>query len=251
MTDKVAVSFLHDLEVATSFMFSFFGLWQNDINRWPEHEPYWQFPGALMPMRCGTDGLADARNKVAASFLATEADWLFFVDTDMGFAPDTLDRLMASASLERPIVAGLYFAQSEAGLDGMGGYFTEARPQLYDLTDEEGCLFTARYEWPRNSIVKVDGTGSGCVLIHRTVFERVGPQPYERMKTRKGGYLQEDLSFYLRCRKLGIPVHVDTAVKCSHMKTVFVNEGVFNAEQFLKESVEKMLRAEELADVDH
>ena len=79
--------------------------------------------GGYIAMKHGTDGLADARNKAVKLFLAErEADWLFWVDTDMGFAADTVDRLMAAADpVERPVVGALAFTWREDAQDGMGG----------------------------------------------------------------------------------------------------------------------------------
>ena len=54
--------------------------------------------GGYMGVRYGTGGIVEARNTVARRFLSRDrADWLFWIDTDMGFAPDTIDRLIANA----------------------------------------------------------------------------------------------------------------------------------------------------------
>jgi hypothetical protein len=47
---------------------------------------------------CGAAGIVEGRNSIAAAFLdKTECEWLFMVDSDMGFAPDTVDRLIEAA----------------------------------------------------------------------------------------------------------------------------------------------------------
>jgi hypothetical protein len=47
----------------------------------------------------GTGGIPEGRNELARAFLdTTDSEWLFMVDTDMGFAPDTVDQLVFSAS---------------------------------------------------------------------------------------------------------------------------------------------------------
>jgi hypothetical protein len=80
--------------------------------------------GGYVAMKCGTDGLVDARNKAVRLFLKENlADWLFWIDTDMGFAADTVERLLAAADpVERPVVGGLAFTQKEEESDGMGGW---------------------------------------------------------------------------------------------------------------------------------
>lgn len=90
--------------------------------------------GGFLAMRCGTGGIVTARNEVAARFLERDAEWLLWVDTDMGFTADTADRLLAAADpTERPIVGALCFAQHEYATDGMGGFRTRPRPTLYPL----------------------------------------------------------------------------------------------------------------------
>jgi hypothetical protein len=60
----------------------------------------------------GAGGISSSRNKVARDFLDnTAGEWLWFVDSDMGFAPDTLNRLVESADpAARPVMGGLCFA---------------------------------------------------------------------------------------------------------------------------------------------
>jgi hypothetical protein len=75
-------------------------------------------------LRYGTGGLIEARNQAVFDFLEEypEADWLFWLDTDMGFPAETLELLLAAADpIERPIVGALCFSQQEIESDGMGG----------------------------------------------------------------------------------------------------------------------------------
>src|SRR5262249_60080424 len=52
-----------------------------------------------------------ARNYLVQEFLASGMDWLWFVDTDMQFEADTLDRLLPPADPElRPVLRGVGFA---------------------------------------------------------------------------------------------------------------------------------------------
>jgi len=189
--------------------------------------------GGYLAVRYGTDGLVEARNKAVEDFLAdrTQADWLFWVDTDMGFPPDTVDRLFEVAHpVDRPIVGGLCFSQREIDADGLGGWRTEPTPTVYDwlkVADKQG--FAVRWDYQRDAVVQCSGTGSACVLIHRGVFERIfakwGRSWYDRaynptMRQNTG----EDLSFCMRAGSLGIPVFVHTGVKTSHQKTLWLSE---------------------------
>jgi glycosyltransferase involved in cell wall biosynthesis len=186
--------------------------------------------GGYVAMKCGTDGLADARNKAVNLFLKEGlADWLFWIDTDMGFAADTVDRLLAAADpAERPVVGGLAFTQKEEEPDGMGGWRCRAAPTVFDWTvlDDGQMGFSVRWKYPPDALVQVAGTGAACLLVHRSVFERIEAEYgtwYDRVpNTTTKQVVSEDLSMCLRAGALGIPVHVHTGVQTTHQKTLWL-----------------------------
>jgi hypothetical protein len=194
--------------------------------------------GGYVAMRYGTDGLVEARNKAVRQFLDERlADWLFWIDTDMGFPSDVIDRLLEVADPKSaPIVGGLCFTQRETGPDGLGGWHTRATPTIFDwLHIDEQQGFAVRWDYPMDSVVRCAGTGSACVLIHRSVFERMekrfGPKWYDRIPNQSMGQLtSEDLSFCMRAGALNIPVHVHTGVKISHHKPVWLSENEYQVQ---------------------
>jgi hypothetical protein len=206
--------------------------------------------GGYIAMKHGTDGLADARNKAVRLFLAEgKADWLFWVDTDMGFAADTVDRLLAAADpVERPVVGALAFTWREDSQDGMGGWRTSPAPTIFDwrvLADGQ-MGFVVRLNYQPDALTACAGTGSACILVHRSVFERLaaatfgegkaplGEHWYDRVpNTTTGQLVSEDLSLCLRAGALGIPVHVHTGVKTTHQKTLWVSEDDYMAARLL------------------
>lgn len=195
----------------------------------------------------GTMGVATGRNKIAACFLDdTDAEWLWFIDTDMGFGPDTVDRLVKSADPElRPVMGGLCFAIKR---QQQGAFYAERfrmSPTIYsfhELADEVG--FRPILDYRRDQVVQAAGTGAACLLIHRgaldTVRARFGDvwfEPITHPTGEKGGGprgFSEDLSFCVRLASLDIPVHVDTAVKTCHEKGgIFLDEDAFDRQQRL------------------
>jgi glycosyltransferase involved in cell wall biosynthesis len=210
--------------------------------------------GGYVAMKGSTDGLADARNKAVKLFLAErQADWLFWVDTDMGFSPDTVDRLLAAADPEeRPVVGALAFTQQEVTPDQMGGWRCRAAPTVYDWTvlDDGQMGFSVRWKYPPDALVKVGGTGSACVLIHRSVFERVeakfGRVWYDRVpNTTTGQVLSEDLALCLRAGALDIPIHVHTGVRTTHQKTLWLGEDDYYGQVALSQLVPQVPAATE------
>jgi hypothetical protein len=232
--DAVVVAYVHDHEVAYSWHHSMVELIGNDL---VNHARVLR--GGYIAMRCATDGLVDARNKTAKLFLAErQAEWLFWVDTDMGFPADTLERLIAAADpVERPIVGALAFTQREDEPDGMGGHRCRATPTIFDWlkldNGQEG--FAVRFDYPVDMVVRCAGTGSACVLIHRTVFAAVeakyGEHWYDKIpNVTMGQVVSEDLSFCMRAGTLGIPVHVHTGVKTTHAKRLWLSEDDYFAQ---------------------
>jgi GT2 family glycosyltransferase len=202
--------------------------------------------GGPLQMRCGTSGLVEARNKIMSYFLdeSTE-EWLWTVDTDMGFAADTVDRLVDAADpAERPVVGGLCFGLKQGNPDGMGGYETRPFPTIYGWVNDgpDGKHgFRAADNYPRDTLVQVAGTGAACLLVHRTAAEKVragfGDCWFDPVRYPDGRFVSEDLSFCYRLGSSQIPVYVHTGVKTTHAKTIWVGEEQWASWKALAELV--------------
>jgi hypothetical protein len=229
-TQAVVVAYVHDSKVSYSWYHSMI-----QLVGWDMANHGRVLAGGFISIKYGTDGLIESRNKAVAEFLQEDrGDWLWWVDTDMGFAPETVDRLFGAAhSQERPIVGALCFGQRELDLDGMGGHHTGAVPTIYRWTQHQGQQgFAVVWDYPPDALVKCHGTGAACVLIHRSVLvrmlERFGPVWYNRAPNPSTGQMvSEDLSFCLRAGALDIPVFVHTGVPTSHHKETWVGERTY------------------------
>lgn len=229
---RVVVAYVHSNDVGINFHHSMFKMWEHLLR---QDDP---LLAGWLPMRYGTGGLVEARNRIAASFLETGHEWLLSMDTDMGFAPDTLNRLVAAADpVARPVVGALCFINSEVRSDGMGGVVTVPKPSVFfwgttpDHVDgtNGGTGFLPMIQYPADTVVECSGTGAACILVHRSVFEAIhakwGHNYYGLIANPEGGQaFSEDFSFCIRCAEFGIPVHVHTGIKTTHMKTIFLQE---------------------------
>jgi hypothetical protein len=172
--------------------------------------------------------ISRARNEVAESFLSTDFDWLWMLDSDMTFPPDALPRLLAAVEVdERPIVGGLCFA----AMHGPDGY--RMFPTMYEF-GPDGLAVLKGY--PENTVVRVEATGAACLLVHRTVFEQFpegGPfRWFAETITEDGERTRgEDVTFCKRLMDLDIPLYVHTGVKTGHVKQIVLDEDRYREQE--------------------
>jgi GT2 family glycosyltransferase len=192
--------------------------------------------GKQLRDHCQAGGVAQGRNSVATKFLdATDCEWLFMVDSDMGFGPDTVERLIASADPQkRPVVGGLCFSLRRDTAGEFYGQKYVVVPTCYEYVDTDDELgFRSIIDYPRDALIQVGGTGGACLLIHRSALERVrekvGDHWFDQITHPRGTTFSEDLSFCIRLAALDIPLFVDTGVRTTHDKHgVFLDEDEFD-----------------------
>lgn len=231
MSDTVLVAYLHPGHVSHSFSDSLMRLVAYDL----ANEGRVIRTGGPLIFSCGPGGLIESRNGAMKHFLdKTDHDWLWMVDSDMGFAPDTVDRLVAAADpVERPVVGGLCFALQESAPDGMQGFHTKPAPTLFTWgakpSGEFGFVMQRTY--PVNTLVQVAGTGAACLLVHRSVAQKIreaeGEAWFDRVVYSSGAKVSEDLSFCYRANTVGAPVHVHTGIRTTHHKEFWLSEMDF------------------------
>ena len=144
-------------------------------------------------------------------------DWLWFVDSDIQLGVDTLDILMRHADPETaPIVSGLYV---NVAVDGT------IIPMAYRYEIGNGSNFVplTAQEILDNDTMVVDGVGAGCLLIHRSVIDKMvaaygWPAPCFQNDIVAGVINGEDFTFCLRAKELGIPVLSVHTVDLTHIK---------------------------------
>jgi GT2 family glycosyltransferase len=201
----VLFGFIHNGIVRTEFMTSL-------TRALTEPVPH-QYIGGIFDSTCGPL-IAMARNNLAARFLETDFEWLWTVDTDIQFAPDTLPRLIEAADpVTRPVVSALYHVLR----DGRQG------AAAYDLGPDAKGEFTTHNDWPENELVEVAGVGAGCLLIHRSALNALNlheGRSWFREMTVGGTQVGEDLSFCIRLHNYGVPIYLHTGVGVAHHKTV-------------------------------
>jgi GT2 family glycosyltransferase len=171
--------------------------------------------------------LGAARCATVRAFLLTDAQWLCWFDTDMVPGDDFLDRIMEHAHADdRPIVGGLCFA----------GGRTKLAPTIYVIGKDDGGPLASEtiLSYPVDQLIEVGGTGSACVVIHRSVFEKIEvmmpeghPLPWYQDVVIDNKDWGEDLVFCLRARAAGASIWIHTGIQVGHRKKWTMDERAF------------------------
>lgn len=182
--------------------------------------------------------LSRGRNMLVAQFLdRSDAEWLLMIDTDHRVPVKTFDLLMRAAhETSTPVVAGLCF-----GAWPSDGPYPRPIPIAYDLIDG---TFTPIADIEPRQILRVDGVGTGCVLIHRGVLSDMRTDVDDGLKdwcwfqdgpTGDGRWMSEDLTFCSRLNERGIPIHVHTGAVLPHEKEHWESDQTYKLWRFADE----------------
>lgn len=163
-----------------------------------------------------------SRNNLVKRAITMEADALLFLDSDMIFPADTLERMLKHLEAGREIVSGLYFKR---------------RAPFSPVLHEE-----LSYDWetqmPHYKDLKklpagkdpfeVEGCGMGCCMISKGVLLDVMLNFRTWFTPLEG--VGEDLAFILRARELGYKVWCDPTISCGHVGQLIINEDIWRVQ---------------------
>lgn len=178
--------------------------------------------------------IVEARNRLATRFMKTNAEWLLFLDDDMVFpcgkagvyaerwganvpepyaSMDVISRLIGHGV---PLVGGLYFGRHEHSNAQYAEAFNNEKENKY------------AHKAPYDEIRATRWVATGCMLIHRSVFEAIEEKfpevVYDDNPAKTNGYFSpieancgEDMSFCTRAHDAGIQPYVDMGCICGHL----------------------------------
>ena len=162
--------------------------------------------------------VSESREHLAARALNSGADYVLWFDSDMMFAPDTMEKLVKHMEDGYDIVSGLYFRRRPP--------FT---PVLFKklFIQNDVCLQEDYNEYPEEGLFEVEGIGFGCVMMktevllsviakYKTCFAMIG---------RNG----EDVSFSFRARQCGYKIWCDPSIKLGHVSYTTVTEDFYRS----------------------
>lgn len=166
----------------------------------------------------------NSRNYLATAAVKMEADYILWLDSDMVFPSDTLERLWKDRD-KGDIITGIYYRRVEP-----------YKPVLYSRLDidDNGCKWE-NCEDIKDEIFEVEGCGFGCVLTPTNVFVDVVNR-FGNMFSPING-VGEDLSFCWRAKQCGYNIVADPGIPLGHVGHYVVDRKFYDAYNSAKEKI--------------
>lgn len=164
----------------------------------------------------------DARNSLAMKAVTEKFDRILWLDSDMTFAPDLMERLSEDLDEGRDFVSALYFTRkppikpvifSETGYNRIGDTH-EVRPFAKTM-----------YEYPKDAVFEIASAGFGGVMMNVSLVKDIMDK-YGLPFTPFMGF-GEDLSFCIRASELGRKMYCDSRLKMGHVAQSVITEDVY------------------------
>lgn len=183
-----------------------------------------------------------ARNELVRVFMASDSDYLMFIDADIGFDGDAVARLMAA---DQDIACGIY-PKKEVNWDSVKRAANAGKVNELELHAGAfvfNMVGSRHAETDEQGLIEVRHGGTGFMLIKRGVFDHLAPHvptyrvsSFQDPKTGEyikpltheyfatsidasGALLSEDYHFCELWRKHGGKVHAHPFVRLTHTGT--------------------------------
>ena len=157
-----------------------------------------------------------------------ETEWLIWVDSDIVLNIDILQKLLSSADKEdKPMVSGVYFISKQTD-----GSLPVILPSIFNDVDEHTIKY--HHPLPENTLLKVDSAGMGLIVMHRSVVKKLRNEfnketPLFGENNMLGEkFIGEDIAFFRKCKKAGIPLYAHTGAIAKHNKITSWDIDLYN-----------------------
>lgn len=159
----------------------------------------------------------DSRHILAQKAIFGKFDRVLWLDSDMHFQPDLMEKLSKDLDEGRDFVSALYFTRKKP-----------VKPCVYeichDLPDRKGEMVptaTSFSEIPEG-IFQIEACGFGAVMMTTDLLRNVGALPFFPT----GGY-GEDLTFCRRAREAGYTLWCDSRIRADHIGYTLIDESAW------------------------
>lgn len=160
-----------------------------------------------------------SRNSLATMAIQMDADYVFWLDSDMVFQPDTLVRMMDTVQKhDIDMLTGLYFRR-----------VPPYSPVLFDKLEmrTKTVLDWSEFKTIPEDLFEVGGCGFGCVLVNTEVL--ISVQGKHGNMFAPMGNNGEDIAFCIRARDCGYKIICDPSIICGHVGYSVVDDQFFKA----------------------
>jgi len=154
-----------------------------------------------------------ARNEICREVLASDEQWLLFLDCDHTFSPDLAARLLRH---DTPVVSARYHMR---------------RPPYHAVAYVKHRILEGPHRYAPvhfgKGLIEIERGGAGALLIHRRVLEKIrfekgenwfryqkAPDPPHDMT------VSEDFWFYRAAREAGFKCYLDWETEAKHLQTI-------------------------------
>lgn len=162
----------------------------------------------------------DARNNMARQAVNGGYDRVLWLDSDMSFEPDLMERLSARMDEGRELVSGIYFTRKAPVMPVIFdkcGY--------YEKDGEVTPVASFFKDYPLDSVFRIEGCGFGGVMMTTDLIRKVADKfglPFAPMF----GF-GEDLSFCGRALQCGAELWCDSSIKMGHVGLGTITEATY------------------------
>lgn len=151
----------------------------------------------------------DARNKIVSGAIAKGFSHIMFIDSDMQFPPDSINRLVKQ---DKDVIGGVYFRRQI--------------PHLPTINSLENDKIVVPYQYPKDKPFKIWSIATGFMLIKIEVVKKI-PYPWFGFGSYKGQSMGEDVYFCRKVNDHNFQVWADPTIPVGH-----VGEYVYTVRDF-------------------
>lgn len=141
----------------------------------------------------------DSRNKIVAKAIELGVSHLMFIDSDMQFPADGINRLLAQ---DKDIIGAVYYRRQT--------------PHHPTLNVKVGDDLKIPRNFPKDKPFKVWGIGTGFLLIKTKVLKEI-KSPWFFFGNYKNKMLGEDYYFCMKAHNQGFDVWADPTIPVGHV----------------------------------
>lgn len=159
-----------------------------------------------------------SRNNLSIQALNMNAEYILWLDSDMVFQPDLLERMFKVMEENKlDFLSGLYFRRA-----------IPFSPVIFDKLEmrEDGCHWHNAETVP-TELTEIEGCGFGCVLMKTEIIANVFGSQGDLFTPLFG--VGEDLSFCWRARQAGYKLYLDPSISLGHVGNFVFNEEFYRS----------------------